>query len=83
MKKKLITLKLKNDLNSIISFEAWIKKTTKDYGESNKDKVPIGHMEKYLGYIKKKLNEVVGSNKADWIKAIEDLQERLKDVKNK
>lgn len=83
MKKKLITLKLKNDLNSIISFEAWIKKTTKDYGEDNKDKVPIGHMEKYLGYIRKRLNEVVGSNKADWINAIEDLQERLKDVKNK
>lgn len=83
MKKKIVTLDLKNDLNSIISFEAWVKKTTKDYGEGDKDRVPAGHLEKYLGYIRNKLNEVVGSNKVDWIKAIEELQERLQDVKNK
>lgn len=83
MKKKIVTLDLKNDLNSIISFEAWIKNKTKDYGEGDKDRVPVGHLEKYLGHIKNKLNEFVGSNKADWIMAIEELQKRLQDVKNK
>lgn len=83
MKRKKITLTLKKDLNSIVSFESWVKKSTGDYGEGGKDKVPVGHLQKYLDYINNELDEVVGSNKSDWKKAIDKLQERLSDVKSK
>ena len=80
MKNKKVTLTLKEDLNSIISFESWIKNVTKKYEDK---KVPKGDLEKYLGYIKRKLEVIAGKNKSDWIKAIDKLQERLKDGRNK
>ena len=80
MKNKKVTLNLKEDLNSIISFRSWIKDATKDYEDR---KVPDGDLDKYLGYIKRKLDDMVGKNKADWIKAIDELQESIKDGKNK
>lgn len=83
MKRKKITLTLKKDLNSIVSFESWVKKSTGDYGEGNRDKVPVVHLQKYLDYINNKLDEFVGSNKSDWKKAIDKLQERLGDVTSK
>lgn len=80
MKNKKVTLNLKEDLNSIISFRSWVKDVTKDY--ENK-KIPDGDLDKYLGYIKRKLDDMVGKNKADWVKTIEELQESIKDGKNK
>lgn len=80
MKNKKVTLNLKEDLNSIISFRSWIKDVTKDYEDK---KVPDGDLDKYLGYIRRKLDAMIGKNKADWIKAIEELQESIKDGKNK
>jgi len=83
VKTKKIILTLKKDLNSIVSFESWVKKSTGDYGEGDRDRVPLGHLQKYLNYINNKLDEIIGSNKSDWKKAIDSLQERVSNVKSK
>jgi hypothetical protein len=82
MKEKKVTLKL-SDLSSIVSFEDWIKKTTKDYGDSLRDRVPREDLKIYLNYILGQLDQTIGKNKAEWKAEINTLLKRLDNVKNK
>jgi hypothetical protein len=73
-------LKLEN-LNSLISFDDWIKKAISRY--SKKNRISLIEKEKYLNYIMSKVGEEVGKNKSDWIIAINSLLERLEYERSK
>lgn len=71
-------LKMKH-LNSIFSFEKWIKS---GISYSRKNRISLNHIEKYLGYIRGKVKEEVGSNKDEWLEKIDDLIESVKKKKD-
>ena len=77
-KSKRAILRMKH-LNSIFSFEKWIKS---GISYSRKNRISLNHIEKYLGYIRGKVKEQVGSNKDEWLKQIDKLMESVEKSKN-
>jgi hypothetical protein len=77
MKEKKSTISL-DDLNSVISFDGWIRD---NLSYPNKKRVPLNHLERYLGYIESKLKEEVGSNKDEWIEKISSLLKRIEEMR--
>jgi hypothetical protein len=77
-KERKAVLKL-NHLNSLISFERWIRTSLSVPKEK---KIPLNHLEKYLGHIQWKLQEEVGANKDEWNEVISSLLDNLEKKKN-
>lgn len=69
-----------NHLNSIFSFERWIKKTVGGYDDK---RVPPGELDKYLGYVERTLANSIGSNKVEWFNALKKIRGSIEDAKNK
>lgn len=64
------------DINSLISFEEWIKENLSLYADS--ETVPREHLQTYLEYIKQTVYEQRVVDKKDWIEKIDSLIERTK-----
>ena len=72
-KERRAVLKLSH-LNSLISFERWIKSAL---SIPKGKRIPLNHLEKYLGYIQGKLQEEIGANKDEWNKIISSLLDNV------
>ena len=70
------TLDLK-DLNSLVSFEDWLKMNLSIYPKDQK--IPRKHLTSLLEYIKNKVREQKVKDKAQWLKKLDLLTRRSKD----
>ncbi len=63
------------DINSLISFEEWVKDNLSLYKEGGK--VPSGHLKVFLEYIQQDLNMIEAEQRRDWKEKVKTLLERV------
>ena len=66
-----------DDLNSLISFEEWIKRNLGLYDEDKS--VPFSHIKIFLEHIKNKVKEQRVFEKREWFEQIDQLIERIEE----
>jgi len=71
----------KKHLNSLISVDRWIKQAIDGY--DNNKRVPLNDIEKYLNYLMHKIEQEIGSDKAEWLDMVEKLLKRVRDERDK
>ncbi len=63
-----------DDINSLVSFEDWIKLNLSFYTEDSK--VPVSHMLDFIEYIRKEVQQQRVIDKKKWLDKLDALKDR-------